>query len=96
MFENDEILVLPDAVVQDVLHGYHDLGHVGIGRLAATLSRKYYFQNFHKRIRDFVRKCPNCALAKTHLPPRALLGRTPMAARPGDIYSIDVVWTFDY
>ena len=81
LFENDEIVVLPDVVVPDVLHGYHDMGHIGIGRLAATISRKYYFQDFHKKVRDFVRKCPTCALAKTHLPPRALLGRTPVASK---------------
>ena len=91
LFENDEVLVLPDAVVPDFLHGYHDLGHSGISRLAATVSRKYYFRDFHKKIRDFVRNCRTCALAKTHLPPRALLGRTPLATRPGDLYSIDLV-----
>ena len=91
LFENDEALVLPDAVVESILHGYHDLGHCGISRLAATVSRKYYFRDFHKRIRDFVRNCRTCALAKTHLPPRAFLGRTPLATRPGDLYSIDLV-----
>ena len=91
LFENDDVLVLPDSVVDEVLHSYHDLSHSGICRLGETIARRYYFENFHKKVRDFVRKCSTCQKAKTHLPPRANLGETPLATRPGEIYSMDIV-----
>jgi len=33
LFEDSEILVLPDSVVDEVLHAYHDSSHYGIARL---------------------------------------------------------------
>ena len=91
LFEDTEVLVLPDSVVDEVLHAYHDSSHYGIARLAENVSRRYSFDGFFKRIRDFVHKCPVCAKAKSHLPPRAKLGETPVATRPAEIYSMDIV-----
>jgi len=89
--EDDDLVVIPDALVDEVLHGYHDIGHCGIARLSASVGRKYYFQDFHKRVRDFVRKCSTCARAKTHLAPRSNLGETPLATKPNEIWSLDIV-----
>ena len=36
-------------------------------------------------------KCPVCAKAKSHLPPKSKLGETLIATRPGQIYSLDLV-----
>ena len=44
LFEDSEILVLPDSVVDEVLHAYHDSSHYGIARLAKNVSRRYHFE----------------------------------------------------
>ena len=52
-FENDERIVLPEVVINDVLHGYHNIAHIGITRLGATVARKYYFTIFFQKVHDF-------------------------------------------
>ena len=89
--EITEILVLPESVINDVLSAYHDSSHFGITRLSEMVRRRYYFEKLYKKVRDFVRKCPICAKGKTHLPPRANLGETPVASRCSQIYEADIV-----
>ena len=91
MFEITEIFVLPDSVIQDVLHAYHDSSHYGIARLAESIRRRYYFEKMSQRIRTFVRNCPVCAKGKTHLPPKSNLGENVVAMRPGQIFLSDIV-----
>ena len=69
LFEITEMLVLPESVLNDVLHAYHDSAHFGIARLAEILRGKFYFEKLFKRVGDFVKNCHICAKGKFNLPP---------------------------
>ena len=65
LFENDEVLVLPDSVVDEVLHSYHDLSHSGICRLV-----KLSLEGSTSKIftREFATSSENVPLVKKRRP----------------------------
>ena len=60
--KEDERLVIPAAMREEVLDDNHDYviaGHGGIGKTYAKVSRTYYWPNMHD---DMVQYCNRCQL----------------------------------
>jgi hypothetical protein len=89
-YEDEKIIVLPRSVQQDVLHSYHVINHCGVTRLAQNIMRSFTFEGAYRKIAQFVKQCPICSKAKSHLQPRSNLGETLVATHPNHIWQIDV------
>ena len=60
-------IVLPDAMLDNLVRWYHEVtSHAeGIDRLTATIQRHFYNPRIPKVVREYVSKCPVCPLVKS-------------------------------
>jgi hypothetical protein len=53
-------LYRPEHLVDTLVTGHHNFGHLGIDKTYENMKRRYYFPNMYKRVYDFVSKCITC------------------------------------
>ena len=62
-------IVIPKSLVSRIISWYHSsLCHPGAQRTFRTINMHFYAPNLDRTVREFVRKCPDCAVAKRTLP----------------------------
>ena len=91
LFDDDEIRVVPEALRQEVLEGYHQYNHSGINRLGANVMRRFFWTSLYKDVKRFVAECEVCAKSKSYNPPRANLGETVEVTFTESSIKIDLV-----
>ena len=66
-------LCIPEPCVQTFLEVAHS-SHVGLAKSFEIISRQWYIKNLTRRLREYIRHCPQCQLYQTprHLPHGAL------------------------
>ena len=65
---SDLRLVIPQSIVPEILHLYHDsllAAHQGISRVTATLRQKFYFPKMHQQVVNYIRSCHICQARKS-------------------------------
>ena len=87
-------LVVPQTLVQSVLHANHNAyegGHQGVNRTYMRIKRKFYWNKMHSDVEAYIDSCVDCSTGKGG--PR-LKGHSPgnlMPKRPFQIVSMDFV-----
>ena len=63
-------LCVPESCVPIFLEIAHSGSHVGFAKCWDSISRQWYIRNLTKKLRDYLRHCPQCQLYQTprHLP----------------------------
>ena len=62
------LIALPQALVTQILHIYHDsllACHQGVVRVAATIKQHFYFPRLHQQVNDYVKTCVTCQNRKS-------------------------------
>ncbi|KAA8491009.1 Transposon Ty3-I Gag-Pol polyprotein [Porphyridium purpureum] len=95
MLRDESRVVIPNALVQRVLHVYHSTplsGHLGIEKTAKRVSdARYWWTGWTEDVRQFVLCCHECFSRKTKAPPRRARMQVYRAVRRFEIVSIDVL-----
>ena len=58
-------LCLPESVVGEILNMTHGQGHPGYGKLYEMINAAYMIKGLSKKLRQFLRHCPECQLYQT-------------------------------
>jgi hypothetical protein len=88
------LVVIPKALVEAVLRGYHELpftAHQGIMRTIAAIRRKYWSESLDRDVRECISACEACAKRKIGNRVTAPLGDSLEAQEFLDVVSLDVV-----
>ena len=65
MYQNK--IYVPAALQQQVLKWYHEmLCHPGINRMKCTITKHLTWPTLNKDVEEYVKKCHNCQVAKSH------------------------------
>ena len=88
-------LVLPDALVNFVLHSYHDHvlsgGHLSFRPTYEKIKNKFFWPSMSQDVRKWCQNCHSCQRRKTaHNRPKLPVGHIPVS-RPFERVSIDLV-----
>lgn len=87
-------LVIPRALVQQVIEQHHDTlfsGHQGVKKTIGVLKQRYYWPTLTKDVEDYISKCVSCNQRKATKQARAPLGRIQPATKPFELVSLDIV-----
>ena len=83
-------LLVPDVLRAIVLQAVHDQwGHQGVGRSYGLLKAWCFWPGMSRQVRDYVRKCFHCTVAKAHAPAVRPPMRHLMAFKPLERLAID-------
>ena len=88
------VVVIPEALVEVVLHQQHDApqaGHPGRDKMFKAVKQKYYWSTLRRDIQSHVSKCISCARNKGHTNPPAPILEYPTVAGPFDTVSVDLL-----
>ena len=84
---------VPRSLVPHLLHTHHDLpiaGHVGVTKLTASLTSRFYWRGMHRDIEHYVHSCQICQMAKpSTLAPAGLLRPLPVPTRNWQTVGLD-------
>ena len=88
-------IAVPIAHRTEILRNYHEIGHIGIERVFASIRHKYFWPTLYADCRQYVKSCINCQRAKrdyhkTNQPLQPL----PIPAAIFDRWHIDIVGPF--
>ena len=62
---NEEVVIVPTGLVQDVLDFHHGPQHAGIVNMTKSISSKFYLPNITKNVREYTKRCEDCIRAKS-------------------------------
>ena len=83
-------LLVPDVLRAIVLQAVHDQwGHQGVGRSYGLLKARCFWPGMSRQVRDYVRKCFNCTVAKAQAPAVRPPMRHVLAFKPLERLAID-------
>ena len=85
---------LPKLMIRDVMKAGHATifaGHGGIQKTMERISKHYYWTNMNKHIREYVKSCETCQLAKSLPPKPAPLKSLPIPEGPNQRVHIDLM-----
>ena len=88
---NGYVFVLPEPLRERAMRLAHEgalQGHTGTSNTAAYLRERYWWNNLHKDVADFVKKCDICRRARTPQPRRHGLLQQPV--RVGDLRLVGI------
>ena len=97
-FENNllffnNLIIVPKSCIPDVLFRNHDIplaGHMGINRTLELVSRNFYWKQWHRDVRNYVRSCPTCQQMKHSTKPKnTFLTPIPIKKCPWQSIEID-------
>jgi hypothetical protein len=57
------LIYIPRTLQKEVIRRHHDMpthGHMGIEKTMEHISRNYYMQNLHRKVRNYIRECDTC------------------------------------
>ena len=91
-----ELYVVPKTMRKSLVVRFHDLnGHPGVERTLEIMSRKYYFPNMRRYVKQHVYMCFQCLATKTKRGPQpGELHPIPPGSRPFHTVNIDHVGPF--
>ena len=94
-FKRIKQIALPKCLRLDALKSYHDSlasgGHIGREKVYNSLMEKYWWNNMHQNVIDYVKSCDRCQKAKQNCNPnRPPLTKMPQVGR-FDRWHIDVL-----
>ena len=82
-------LVIPKAITETILKGYHDeSGHLGIDKTYDKIRTRYFWANMYHDVVLHISKCDSCRSRKLKQQ-RAPMGDMPVAKYPFEIVGID-------
>ena len=85
-------LLVPGVLRAIVLQAVHDQwGHQGVGRSYGLLKARCFWPGMSRQVRDFVRKCFHCTVAKAQAPAVRPHMRHLLAFKPLERLAIDVL-----
>ena len=87
-------LVIPDSMIQKVLHEIHSSphsGHPGKDKTLAQAKRSFFWPTMRKDINNFIDTCMSCAVYKGHTIKPSPLGSYPIPDKPFQVVSIDML-----
>ena len=86
-------IVIPDALISQVLQEVHDsafIGHLGITRTENQIRKRFYWPGVRKSVENYIKVCPTCARTKVH----PNVNKVPLQSiEIGEPFSF---WTIDY
>ena len=94
--EPREYVVVPVELRQEILIGFHHIGHCGINRMLELIDQaNLRWERMYSDVRRFVLSCKLCAISKRGLPaPKALLKPWSVDLQVGDQINCDVLGPF--
>lgn len=87
-------LAVPKSMVPAVIHRFHDeddLAHPGTAETIRRISEKFFFGHMGPTVKNYVRKCVVCGIAKTQQRQRNAPQRPRSPKYPWEMISIDVL-----
>ena len=82
-------LCIPSSLVKEILSIAHDNGHPGFQRCYEIVASSWYIHGLVRRLRDFIRHCPECLILQTrrHAPYGCL---NPISSPPVPFHTITI------
>ena len=90
-------LVVPMAIVAELLHQYHDAphaGHLGSSKMLAKLQDRYYWPGMAKHVHKYCQTCIACQGRKRKTGDGPRQHAVPIPAMPFDLVTVDIVGPF--
>ena len=87
-------LVVPQDMISDILHLYHDspvAAHGGIHDTLDKIKEHYFFTKMSSIISDYVRSCQHCQKRKiSRMPTKSGITAYPVPSEPFEVWEIDL------
>lgn len=82
--------VLPQSMVEEALHGLHNLaGHQGQARTVHLARQRFFWPKMEREIREYVKYCKRCILAKTPEPAARAPLKSIQTSAPMELVCLD-------
>jgi len=86
--------VVPKFERENIMRGFHTLGHTGFDQIYNAILRVYFWNKMYKNLKNYIRTCPDCQTAKGYHKYKVFL--KPLAVRPGFGHTLHLDYSGPY